>query len=118
MKTAIVAHHCDVTPDDARRQLYDAGGHLRRALEAHASHAVRLHDEWISFYRAEQLESPRIRRAERRHIAGINYRPYPQIAIKGEFYRSLPLERDFLHDDGGEEAKPFNGFATAAVFFF
>ena len=79
--------------------------------------AVRLHDEWISFYRAEQLESPRIRRAERRHIAGVNYRPYPQIAIKGEFYRSQPLEREFLHEEG-EEARPFNGFATAAVFFF
>jgi hypothetical protein len=79
--------------------------------------AVRLHDEWISFYRAEQLESPRIRRAERRHIAGVNYRPYPQIAIKGEFYRSQPLEREFLHEEG-EEARPYNGFATAAVFFF
>ena len=79
--------------------------------------AVRLNDEWISFYRAEQLESPRIRRAERRHIAGVNYRPYPQIAIKGEFYRSQPLEREFLHNEG-EEAQPFNGFATAAVFFF
>ena len=79
--------------------------------------AVRLHEDWISFYRAEQLESPRIRRAERRHIAGVNYRPYPQIAIKGEFYRSQPLEREFLHSEG-EEAQPFNGFATAAVFFF
>ena len=71
----------------------------------------------ITFYRAEQLESPRILRAERRHLAGLNYRPYPQIAIKGEYYRSQPLERDFLHTEG-EEAKPFNGFATAAVFFF
>ena len=79
--------------------------------------AVRLHEEWITFYRAEQLESPRIRRAERRHIAGLNYRPYPQIAFKGEFYRSTPLEREFIHAEG-EERKPFNGFATAAVFFF
>jgi hypothetical protein len=80
--------------------------------------AIRLHEDWISFYRAEQLESPRIKRAERRHIAGLNYRPYPQIALKGEFYRSQPLERDFTHSEGDEESKPFNGFATAAVFFF
>jgi hypothetical protein len=80
--------------------------------------AIRLHEDWISFYRVEQLESPRIRRAERRHIAGVNYRPYPQIALKGEFYRSRPLERDFVHAEGNEESTPFNGFATAAVFFF
>ena len=80
--------------------------------------AIRIDEEWITFYRAEQLDSPRIRRAERRHIAGVNFRPYPQIALKGEFYRSQPLERDFLHADEGEESKPFNGFATAAVFFF
>ena len=59
--------------------------------------AFRLDEDWITFYRAEQLESPRIRRAERRHIAGLNYRPYPQIALKGELYRSQPLEREFLH---------------------
>ncbi len=82
--------------------------------------ALRLHEDWITFYRAEQLDSPRIRRAERRHIAGLNYRPYPQIALKGEFYRSQPLEREFNHaeGEGEEESKPFNGFATAAVFFF
>jgi hypothetical protein len=81
--------------------------------------ALRLHENWITFYRAEQLDSPRIRRAERRHIAGLNYRPYPQIALKGEFYRSQPLEREFIHEEGDEhEHKPFNGFATAAVFFF
>jgi hypothetical protein len=78
--------------------------------------AVRLHEDWITFYRAEQLESPRIRTAERRHIAGVNYRPYPQIALKGEFYRSQPLEHEF--EDSHEEHKPFNGFATSAVFFF
>ena len=80
--------------------------------------AFRLHEDWISFYRAEQLESPRIKRAERRHIAGLNYRPFPQIALKGEYYRSQPLERDFMHSDDEDEHKPFNGFATAAVFFF
>lgn len=80
--------------------------------------ALRLHEDWISFYRAEQLESPRIRRAERRHIAGVNYRPFPQIALKGEYYRSQPLERDFIHAEDEDEHKPFNGFATAAVFFF
>ena len=78
--------------------------------------AVRFHDDWIAFYRAEQLVSPRIRSAERRHLGGLNYRPYPQIAFKGEFYRSLPLHRDFVHSEG--ERKPFNGIATAAVFFF
>jgi hypothetical protein len=80
--------------------------------------AWRLDEDWITFYRVEQLESPRIRRAERRHIAGLNYRPYPQIAFKGELYRSQALDRDFLHAEEGERAKPFNGFATAAVFFF
>jgi hypothetical protein len=78
--------------------------------------AVRLSEDWLTFYRAEQLLSPRVQRAERRHIAGINYRPYPQIALKAEYYRSLPLERSFIHSD--EERKPFNGLATAAVFFF
>ena len=54
----------------------------------------------------EQLESPRIQRAERRHLAGLNYRPYPQIALKGEFYRSQPLERDFIHsEEGGSESR-------------
>ncbi len=80
--------------------------------------AWRLDEDWISFYRIEQLESPRIGRAERRHIGGLNFRPYPQIALKGELYRSQPLERDFLHAEEGETARPFNGFATAAVFFF
>jgi hypothetical protein len=48
----------------------------------------------------------------------LNFRPYPQIAFKGELYRSQPLERDFIHAEGDEEQRPFNGFATAAVFFF
>jgi hypothetical protein len=81
--------------------------------------AYRIDEDWITFYRLEQLESPRIQRAERRHLAGINYRPYPQIAFKGELFRSLPLERDFIHaEEGAEESKPFNGIALAAVFFF
>jgi hypothetical protein len=46
----------------------------------------------------------------------VNYRPYPQITFKGELYRSQPLEREFIHSE--EEAKPFNGIALAAVFFF
>ena len=78
--------------------------------------AVRLHEDWIGFYRLERLESPRIHRAEERHLAGLNYRPFSQIALKGEFYRSRPLERSFTESEGDE--KPFNGFATAAVFFF
>ena len=78
--------------------------------------ALRIDEDWITFYRLEQLESPRIQRAERRHLAGINFRPYPQIAFKGELYRSQPLEVDFIHSD--EERKPYNGLATAAVFFF
>ncbi len=79
--------------------------------------AFRIDEDWIAFYRLEQLESPRIAQAERRHLAGLNFRPYPQIALKGELYRSQPLDRDFVHTDG-DEPKPFNGFATAAVFFF
>ena len=81
--------------------------------------ALRIDEDWIAFYRLEQLESPRVQRAERRHLAGLNYRPYPQIAFKGELFRSQPLERDFIHtDDGDQEHKPFNGLAAAAVFFF
>jgi hypothetical protein len=78
--------------------------------------AYRIDEDWLAFYRAEQLTSPRILRSERRHIGGVNYRPYPQIAIKAELYRSQPLERDFIHFD--EEQKPYNGFAAATVFFF
>jgi hypothetical protein len=79
--------------------------------------AVRIDEDWTAFYRLEQLESPRIVRAERRHLGGLNFRPYPQIAFKGELYRSQPLERDFAHAEGDED-KAFNGFAAAAVFFF
>ena len=78
--------------------------------------AVRLSDDWLGFYRVEQLESARVQRAERRHLLGINYRPFPQIALKAEYYRAIPLERLFITSD--EERKPFNGIATAAVFFF
>jgi len=81
--------------------------------------ALRIDEDWIAFYRLEQLESPRIVRAERRHLAGVNFRPFPQIALKGELYRSQPLEREYIHTEGEEGGhKPFNGFATAAVFFF
>ena len=79
--------------------------------------AVRLSDDWLAFYRVEELVSPRIHRAERRHLAGINYRPFPQIALKAEYYRAMQLERDFL-EHTNEETKPFNGIAFAAVFFF
>jgi hypothetical protein len=78
--------------------------------------AVQLHRDWIGFYRLEDLESPRLQRAERRHLAGVNYRPFAQVAVKGEWYRSIPLDRSFIVSE--EERKPFNGFAAAAVFFF
>ena len=78
--------------------------------------AVKLSDDWLAFYRVEQLESARVQQAERRHLLGINYRPFPQIALKAEYYRAIPLERLFITSD--EERHPFNGFATAAVFFF
>ncbi len=78
--------------------------------------ALRIDEDWTVFYRLEQLESPRIRRAERRQLGGVNYRPYPQIALKAELYRSHPLNREFIHSEEGR--KPFNGLATAAVFFF
>jgi hypothetical protein len=77
---------------------------------------VRLHDDWVGFYRLEELDSPRIRRAELRHTAGLNFRPFPQIALKAEYYRVLPQSRPFI--EAGEEPRKFNGFATAAVFFF
>ncbi len=78
--------------------------------------AVQLHPDWLGFYRLEQLESPRLQQAERRHLAGVNYRPFAQIALKAEYYRSIPLSRSFVSDE--HERKRFNGFATAAVFFF
>jgi hypothetical protein len=78
--------------------------------------AVRLRDNWTTFYRIEQLDSPRIQRAELRHLAGLNFRPYPQIAVKAEYYRALPQRRSFISSE--EDRQPFNGFAAAAVFFF
>ncbi len=78
--------------------------------------AVQLHPDWLSFYRVEQLESPRTQQAEQRHLFGVNYRPFSQIALKAEYYRSIPLVRSFMRSE--EERKRFNGFATAAVFFF
>ena len=75
-----------------------------------------MHDTWTAFYRVEQLDSPRIRRAEIRHLAGLNFRPYPQVALKGEYYRALPQQRSFIASD--EDRRPYNGLAAAAVFFF
>jgi hypothetical protein len=78
--------------------------------------AVRVKDQWIAFYRVEGLESARVQRAEVRHLAGMNFRPVPRIAVKVELYRAVPLERSFLLTEG--ERKPFNGLASAAAFFF
>jgi hypothetical protein len=78
--------------------------------------ALRLQEDWITFYRIEELDSPRIRRSERRHIAGLNFRPYPQIALKAEYYRAIPQARSFIVSE--EERKNYSGFAAAAVFFF
>jgi hypothetical protein len=78
--------------------------------------AMRFLEDWTTFYRIEQLDSPRIRRAEIRHLAGINFRPYPQIALKGEYYRALPQERSFISSE--QDRRPYNGLAAAAVFFF
>jgi hypothetical protein len=77
---------------------------------------VRFNDAWIGFYRAEALDSPRIERSEIRHTGGVNFRPYPQIAVKAELYRVLPQSRTFI--DSEEERRKYNGFAAAAVFFF
>ena len=78
--------------------------------------AIQLSPDWLTFYRVEQLDSPRLQRAERRHLGGLNYRPYAQVALKLELYRSIPLNRSFINSE--HERKPFNGLATAAVFFF
>ena len=79
--------------------------------------ALRIDEDWITFYRLEQLSSPCIREGRAAASGGVNYRPFPQIAFKGELFRSEPLERDsFIRK--GEVQKPFNGFAAAAVFFF
>ena len=48
---------------------------------------------------AQDPGDSRIVQAERRHLAGVNFRPYPQIALKGELYRSQPLDRDFVHTE-------------------
>lgn len=78
--------------------------------------AARFAQQWIGFYRLEGLESARVQEAERRHLLGINYRPLPQVALKLEYYRSVPLERSFLFIE--KERKPFNGIAAATAFFF
>jgi hypothetical protein len=78
--------------------------------------AVQLKEDWLAFYRVEQLDSPRIRRAEIRHIGGLNFRPYPQIAVKAEFYRANPQTRSFILPS--EDRRAYSGFAAAAVFFF
>jgi len=78
--------------------------------------AVQLNPDWVSFYRVEELVSPRLHQAERRHLFGVNYRPFAQIALKAEYYRSIPLSKSFI--SASDERKPFNAFATAAVFFF
>lgn len=39
LKTAIVAHRLDASPDEARLRLHSAHGHLRRALDRHAAPA-------------------------------------------------------------------------------
>jgi hypothetical protein len=78
--------------------------------------AFRFNDSWLTFYRVEGLESARVQRAEQRHLAGVNFRPLPQIAFKMEYYRSLPKSRSFI--DASEIRKPYNGVAAAAVFFF
>jgi hypothetical protein len=78
--------------------------------------AVQLKEDWLAFYRVEQLDSPRIRRAELRHIGGVNFRPYPQIAVKAEFYRALPQSRSFILSS--EDRRAYSGLAAAAVFFF
>ena len=75
---------------DARR---DALRLLRAARRAAAP------TTWTTFYRIEQLDSPRIQRAERRHLAGLNFRPYAQIALKAEYYRGVPLQRSFIRSE-------------------
>ncbi len=79
--------------------------------------AVRITDDWLAFYRVEELVSPRIFAAERRYLLGVNYRPLPQIAFKAEWYKSMTLDRPFL-EASDEEHKPIRGIATSAVFFF
>lgn len=78
--------------------------------------AIRLSDDWLGYYRNERIDSERVHRFETRHLGGINYRPFPQIALKLEFYRSIPKEES--EGKPREEHKPFNGVATGAVFFF
>ena len=80
--------------------------------------AVRLHERWLAFYRIEKLDSPRIERNETRHLAGINFRPFAQIALKLEFYRALPRHLEGHTENSESRNKATNGVATSAVFFF
>lgn len=78
--------------------------------------SVRMTDEWIGFYRLEGLESARVQEAERRHLAGVNYKPLPEISLKFEYYYATPLKRDFIPESA--EMSPYSGVAAAAALFF
>lgn len=78
--------------------------------------AVRLADDWLAYYQLEGLESPRVQAAELRHLAGVNFKPFPEVAIKAEYYRTVPLDRSFIEHEEGRDA--FNGFAAALALFF
>lgn len=81
--------------------------------------AFRFNPEWIAFYRNERADDPQPIRGGTigiRHVGGINFRPVPQISLKGEYFRTLPRLRAFSPSD--TRNKPSNGVATTAVFFF
>lgn len=80
--------------------------------------AARLSDQWLAFYRVERLSVPSAGRDETRHLAGINFRPFPQIALKLEYVRSLLAPEEFTLSPSESRRNRSNGVATSAVFFF
>lgn len=81
--------------------------------------AVRLQDEWVAFYRVERVDDPEPVLGGTigiRHLAGANFRPLPEIAVKAEYFRTLPRLRAFPSTD--PRNRPSNGFAASAVVFF
>ena len=98
---------------------YARGNSLgQRRFGYYVQPAVRVHERWLAFYRVERLDSPRIERDETRHLAGINFRPFAQIALKLEFYRALPRHLEGNNENSESRNKATNGVATSAVFFF
>lgn len=81
--------------------------------------AIRLTPQWVAFYRNERVDDPQPIRDGAygsRHVGGINFRPVPQISLKGEYYRTLPRLQTLSPSDPRNQ--PTNGLAISLVYFF